>query len=133
MEHVVLSHVVKHLSSNKISINEQHGFHDHLSTVTQLITSVNDWTETINRKGQTDVILLDFSKAFDKVSHQHLSTKLEYYGIRNSTLAWINSSSQTESKLSQLTALIPTGLMSLQVSHKGRSLDRSYFYYTSMI
>ena len=91
MEHVVLSHVAKHLSVHKILTDEQHGFRDHLSTVTQLITSVNDRTETINQKGQTDVILLDFSKAFDRVSHQHLSTKLEYYGIRNSTLAWINS------------------------------------------
>ena len=45
MEHVVLSHVAKHFSVHKILIDEQHGFRDHLSTVTQLITSVNDWTK----------------------------------------------------------------------------------------
>ena len=37
------------------------------------------------------VILLNFSKAFDKVSHHHLSAKLNHYGIRENTLEWINS------------------------------------------
>ena len=53
--------------------------------------ATNDWSETINKCGQTDVVLLDFSKAFDKVSHQHLSAKLDHYGIRGNTLNWINS------------------------------------------
>ena len=35
--------------------------------------------------------MLDFSKAFDKVSHKHLINKLDYYGIRNNTLGWIEA------------------------------------------
>ena len=38
-----------------------------------------------------DVILLDFSKAFDTVPHQRLLQKLRKYGIRNHTLNWISS------------------------------------------
>ena len=91
MEHIVLSHMAKHLNKNNILISDQHGFRECLSTVTQLINSTNDWSETINKCGQTDVVLLDFSKAFDKVSHQHLSAKLDHYGIRGNTLNWINS------------------------------------------
>ena len=91
MEHIVLSHIAKHLNTNSILINNQHGFREHLSTVTQLINSTNDWAKTLNTRGQTDVILLDFSKAFDKVSHPHLSAKLNHYGIRDNTLEWINS------------------------------------------
>ena len=34
-------------------------------------------------------MILDFSKAFDKVYHQHLLLKLEHYGIRGPTLSWI--------------------------------------------
>ena len=37
----------------------------------------------------TDLILLDFSKAFDKVAHEKLLLKLHHYGIRRDTLKWI--------------------------------------------
>ena len=35
---------------------------------------------------QTDLIIMDFAKSFDKVPHRRLLHKLEYYGIRGSTL-----------------------------------------------
>ena len=38
---------------------------------------------------QTDLILLDFSKAFDKVSHNKLIYKLHQLGVRGRNLAWI--------------------------------------------
>ena len=39
---------------------------------------------------QTDLIIIDFAKAFDKVPHRRLLHKLDYYGIRGSTHKWIN-------------------------------------------
>ena len=91
MGHIVLSHVAKHLSSNNILIDSQHGFREKLSTVTQLITSCHDWASTLQKRGQADVVLLDFSKAFDKLPHQYLSAKLSFYGIQDPTLDWSNS------------------------------------------
>jgi len=38
---------------------------------------------------QTDVCVLDFSKAFDEVGHRHLSEKLKMYGIDGETNTWI--------------------------------------------
>ena len=40
---------------------------------------------------QIEAAFLDFAKAFDKVSHQHILLKLEYCGIRSNTLQWIGS------------------------------------------
>ena len=42
-------------------------------------------------KPQTDIILLDFQKAFDTVPHQQLLSKLSSYGIQNQAYSWINS------------------------------------------
>jgi hypothetical protein len=36
-----------------------------------------------------DAILLYFSKTFDKVPHRRLLMKLDHYGIRGTTLKWI--------------------------------------------
>jgi hypothetical protein len=40
---------------------------------------------------QQDLIILDFSKTFDKVPHQRLLSKLDFYGIRGTALSWINT------------------------------------------
>ena len=56
---------------------------------TQLILTVDDLAGETDKGGQTDVILLDFSKAFDKVPYKRLLLKLDFYGIRGMTKRWI--------------------------------------------
>ena len=91
MEHIMLSHIAKHIARNNIINNEQHGFRNKLSTITQPMNTTTDWANTVNNKGQTDMIFLDISKAFDKISHRFIFTKLRYYGITNRTLSWIGA------------------------------------------
>ena len=40
---------------------------------------------------QTDLILLDFTKAFDKVNHLKLLYKLQMHGVQGKTLSWVQS------------------------------------------
>ena len=91
MEHIVHSHLMKFLKNNKILSNYQHGFRKKRSCETQLITTVHDLAIGLDRRQQVDAILLDFSKAFDKVPHQRLAVKLHDYGIRDKNLSWIQS------------------------------------------
>ena len=70
---------------------EQHGFRKRRSCDTQLISTIHDFATSLNNSGQVDAILLDLSKAFDKVLHVRLCHKLFSYGIRGSTLRWIQS------------------------------------------
>ena len=67
----------------------QHGFQSGLSCESQLIETVHDWMMALDNKTQTDAILLDFAKAFDKVPHKRLLCKLTSYGITGNTHNWI--------------------------------------------
>ena len=86
MEHIMRNYISKHLSTNDIIIYHQHGFRQKFSCETQLISAINDWVKSINHRTQTDVILLDFEKAFDSVPHQCLLSKLNCNGIRDRSL-----------------------------------------------
>ena len=90
MENIVLSHLNKHLSINSILSPVQHGFRAGMSCETQLVLSCHDWNNILNQHGQVDALLLDFSKAFDKVSHPKLQHKLGQYGVTGKTLKWIS-------------------------------------------
>jgi len=50
---------------------------------------VNNIAKGLDKNEQIDAILLDFSKAFDKVSHTRLLIKLDNYGVRGRTLKWV--------------------------------------------
>ena len=57
--------------------------------MTQLLNVIEDWTGAIESGKSVDVIYLDFSKAFDRVPHAHLISKLSSYGINGLLLKWI--------------------------------------------
>ena len=67
----------------------QHGFRERRSCETQLIMLVDELSKYMQMGKQTDLILLDFSKAFDTVTHEKLLQKFHFYGIRGYTLKWI--------------------------------------------
>ena len=52
---------------------------------------VEDLSRQLIQGKQVDLILLDFSKAFDKVSHLKLLFRRSQHGIRGNTLTWIKS------------------------------------------
>ena len=96
LEHIIVSNINKHLSLENILADCQHGFRSQRSCETQLVQLFHDMVSNLDRalnRGhrQTDVIIMDFAKAFDKVPHKRLLCKLHYYGIRGSTHKWIAS------------------------------------------
>ena len=103
LEHIIVSNINKHLSlENILAALEniladcQHGFRGQRSCEAQLLQFYHDTVSNLDRaqnRGhrQTDVIIMDFAKAFDKVPHKRLLYKLHYYGIRGSAHKWIAS------------------------------------------
>jgi hypothetical protein len=81
---------MKHFDQHSILTDKQHGFRRGHSTESQLILTIQDLAQSLNNKAQVDMIIMDFSKAFDVVSHNRLLLKLNRYGIHNKTHAWIS-------------------------------------------
>ena len=81
MEHVIASNVMTHLENNEILYDLQYGFISKRSCETQLVSFLQNLFKSHDEKTQTDVIIMDLAKAFDKVPHKHLIYILKYYGI----------------------------------------------------
>ena len=90
LEHIISSNVMSHLENNNILYDLQHGFRPSRSCETQLISFLQHVSQSNNQNIQTDVVIMDFAKAFDKVPHQHLLYKLKYYGISCNAYDWIS-------------------------------------------
>ena len=86
LEHIIHSHVTKHFERYDILTDHQHGFRSVRNTELQLILTIHDMAKAIQLKNSVHAAVLDFTKAFDKVPHQRLLKKLEYYGIHGTLL-----------------------------------------------
>ena len=56
-----------------------------------MLITTDELIQNFESKSQTDVVVLDFSKAFDVVPHLRLLYKLDHYGIRGTTHNWIQN------------------------------------------
>jgi len=68
MEHAIYSSMFKYLNLQHALTDEQHGFWQHRSCETQLITTTHDFAQCLSQQGQCDTLLLDFCKTFEKSS-----------------------------------------------------------------
>ena len=91
LEHIIHSHIMYHFDSHSILSDKQHGFRSKHSCESQLIMTVNDLALSLDNRSQTDMIIMDFSKAFDSVPHNRLLLKLNHFGIQNNLLVWISN------------------------------------------
>ena len=91
LEHIMASQVVEHMNSHDLLYDLQHGFTEKRSCETQLTMLVEELARSASVGKQTDLILLGFSKAFDKVNHAKLLWKLHQCGIRGKALGWIRA------------------------------------------
>ena len=71
--------------------HDQHGFIRGRSTTTNLLEFVTYCFDGFNDRVQVDCVFTDFSKAFDKLSHGILLTKLMKIGFGNNFVSWIQS------------------------------------------
>ena len=90
-ESIIKDGIVVFLEENKLIRDSQHGFLSGRSCLTNLLDFMEEVTRELDNGNCVDVVYLDFAKAFDKVPHMRLLSKLEAHGIRGKILIWIGS------------------------------------------
>ena len=91
VEGIVKQRLVSHLEEHSLIKDSQHGFLRGRSCLTNLLDFLEDTTKELDQGSPVDIVYLDFSKAFDKVSHIRLVKKLAAHGIGGCMLEWIQS------------------------------------------
>uniref|UniRef100_A0A493TP95 Reverse transcriptase domain-containing protein n=1 Tax=Anas platyrhynchos platyrhynchos TaxID=8840 RepID=A0A493TP95_ANAPP len=91
MEQILLGVIMRHLKGKQAIRPSQHGFMEGRSCLTNLISFYNKVTRWVDEGKAVDVVYLDFSKAFDTVSHSILLKKLAALGLDWRTLRWVRN------------------------------------------
>jgi len=91
MEQFILEVIIKQLEEKKVIKSSQHGFTKGKSCLTNLIAFYDGMTGWVDEGRAVDVVYLDFSKAFDTVSHNMLIGKLSKCELEEWSVRWIEN------------------------------------------
>ncbi|GAB0179916.1 mitochondrial enolase superfamily member 1 [Grus japonensis] len=91
VEQTILSAIIRHVQDNQAIRPSQHGFTKGRSCLTNLISFYNKVTHLVDEGKAVNVVYLDFSKAFDTISHSILLEKLAAHGLDRRMLCWVKN------------------------------------------
>ena len=88
-ERVMKKKLLNHLKQNNLINEKQYGFVPGRSTQSQLLAHYKDIYEAMEEGVRVDTVFLDFAKAFDKVDHSILMSKVIKHKIKGKLGRWI--------------------------------------------
>ena len=94
----IISKVLERIVHDKLSSFLQTWLHDSQSgfkkgdgTVPQLLRLCQEWSRHVDNSAYVGILFFDLRKAFDRMWHDGLLSKLEAVGIRGSAFAWMKT------------------------------------------
>lgn len=91
MERIVVDHISAFLDVNLILSPHQFGFRAGHSTEDQLLLFYGEVARRVDSGGCVDVVFMDFSKAFDLISHRVLIQKVRSLMFHPQAVDWIHA------------------------------------------
>ena len=91
METIITKQLLTFLETNNLLSDHQYGFRKARSTGDLLACAVHVWSSALESSGESRVISLDISKAFDRVWHMGLLAKLPMFGLNQALINWNGS------------------------------------------
>ncbi|GAB0208304.1 mitochondrial enolase superfamily member 1 [Grus japonensis] len=91
MEQLILQVINKHVEEKVVIRSGQHGFSKGKSCLTNLIAFYDGMTSWVDEGKAVDAVYLDFSKAFDTISHNILISKLRKCGLDEGSVRWVEN------------------------------------------
>jgi len=91
MEQLIPEVIIKKVEEKKVIRSSQRGFTKGKSCLTNVIAFYDGMTGWVDEGRAADVVYLDFSKAFDTVSHSILLGKLRKCGLDEWSVRWIEN------------------------------------------
>ena len=89
METIITKQLLTFLETNNLLSYHQYGFRKARSTGDLLAYAVHVWSSALESSGESRVISLDNSKAFDRFWHKGLLAKLPMFGLNQTLINWI--------------------------------------------
>ena len=84
MESIINGGLLRYLEKHQLISDHQYGFHQGRSAGVLLAYLSHRWAAAVESKGEALAVSLDIAKAFDRVWHKALLSKLPSYGcLRN--------------------------------------------------
>ena len=91
METIITKQLLTFLETNNLLSDHQYGFRKARYTGDLLAYALHVWSSALESSGESRVISLDISKAFDRVWHKGLLAKLPMFGLYHTLINWIGS------------------------------------------
>ena len=92
MEHTIAGYIRQVWENCDWLCEGQHGFRPGYLCESQLITVCQDITDSLDEAIRLDAIIIDFSKAFDRVPHDRLLKKIVDTDVDLRVVVWIRNS-----------------------------------------
>lgn len=89
-ERIVAEELVGHMEANWLLSLNQHDFRIGRSCASQLLHN-HSVVRMLESRSDTDVVYLDFSKAFDKVDQRILLSNLKSMGVKGPLSNWVRA------------------------------------------